>query len=36
MNDRGEIYPTVYVDRKEAVEEHLEGHEYRRQVASLL
>jgi thioredoxin reductase len=45
MNERGEIYPTVYVDRKGEVEEHLlpphhlndfEGQEYRRRLESFL
>jgi thioredoxin reductase len=45
MTERGEIYPTVYVDREGAVAEHLlpphhlndfEGQEYRRQLESFL
>jgi thioredoxin reductase len=45
MNAKGEIYPTVYVDRKGDVEEHLlashdlndfEGEEYRRELEALL
>jgi hypothetical protein len=45
MNEKGEIYPTVYVDRKGAVQEHLlpphhlndfEGQEYRRRLESFL